>query len=150
FYDRAGVLRDMFQSHILQVLTLVSMEAPAQFAAGPLRSEKVKVLDSIPIPTAEEAAQQVVAGQYEGYRSEPGVAAGSKTPTFAAVRLRIENWRWRGVPFFLRSDKGLGTRCTNIIVQFHCPPHLMFPLPPGHVLQCNRLALTIQPNEGIQ
>jgi glucose-6-phosphate 1-dehydrogenase len=149
FYDRAGVLRDMFQSHILQVLTLATMEAPAQFGAGPLRSEKVKVLDAIPVPTLEEAPKLVVAGQYDGYRAEPGVAPDSLTPTYAAVKLRIDNWRWRGVPFFLRSGKGLGVRCTNVIVQFLCPPHLMFPLPQGQVLQCNRLALTIQPNEGI-
>jgi glucose-6-phosphate 1-dehydrogenase len=149
YYDHAGVLRDMFQSHILQVLTLVTMEAPAHFAAGPLRNEKVKVLDSMPVPSLEEAARLVVTGQYEGYRAEPGVAPESRTPTFAAARLQIDNWRWRGVPFYLRSGKGLAKRYTEINVQFLCPPHLMFPLPPGEVLQCNRLALTIQPNEGI-
>jgi glucose-6-phosphate 1-dehydrogenase len=150
YYDKAGVLRDMFQNHLLQLMTLVAMEAPARFAADPLRNEKVKVLDAVRIPTALEAAQQVVCGQYAGYRSEPGVEAKSRTPTFAAVRLEIDNWRWRGVPFYLRSGKGLATRSSQVFIQFHCPPHLMFPLPPGATLQCNRLTLCIQPHEGIR
>jgi glucose-6-phosphate 1-dehydrogenase len=150
YYDKAGVLRDMFQNHLLQLLTLVAMEAPARFAADPLRNEKVKVLDAVPVPTAEEATRQVVCGQYAGYRSEPGVALGSRTPTYAAVRLEVDNWRWRGVPFYLRSGKALATRASEVIIQFHCPPHLMFPLPPGMTLQCNRLTLCIQPHEGIR
>ena len=150
YYDKAGVLRDMFQNHLLQLLTLIAMEAPGRFAADPLRNEKVKVLDAVPVPTVEDAARQVSAGQYAGYRSEPGVAASSRTPTYAAVRLEIDNWRWRGVPFYLRSGKGLSTRSSQIIIQFHCPPHLMFPLPPGTTLQCNRLTLCIQPLEGIR
>jgi glucose-6-phosphate 1-dehydrogenase len=150
YYDKAGVLRDMFQNHLLQLLTLVAMEAPARFAADPLRNEKVKVLDAIPVPTPEAAARQVVCGQYAGYRSEPGVAQGSRTPTYAAVRLEVDNWRWRGVPFYLRSGKGLAERSSEVIIQFHCPPHLMFPLPPGMTLQCNRLTLCIQPHEGIR
>jgi glucose-6-phosphate 1-dehydrogenase len=139
----------MFQNHLLQLLTLVAMEAPARYAADPLRNEKVKVLDAIPIATPDEAAAQVVCGQYAGYQQGPDVAPGSRTPTFAAVRLEIDNWRWRGVPFYLRSGKALRTRTSEIIIQFHCPPHLMFPLPPGATLQCNRLAMTIQPDEGI-
>jgi glucose-6-phosphate 1-dehydrogenase len=150
YYDKASVLRDMFQNHLLQLLSLVGMEAPARFAADPLRNEKVKVLDAVQVPSAEEAGQQVVTGQYAGYRSEPGVAAGSRTPTYAAVRLQIDNWRWRGVPFYLRSGKGLATRASQVFIQFHCPPHLMFPLPPGATLQCNRLTLCIQPHEGIR
>jgi glucose-6-phosphate 1-dehydrogenase len=149
YYDKAGVLRDMFQNHLLQVLALVAMEAPARFAADPLRNEKVKVLDAIPIYTPEEAARHVVTGQYTGYHKAKGVAPGSKTPTYAALELGIDNWRWRGVPFFLRSGKGLARRTSEVIIQFRCPPHLMFPLPPGHLLQCNRLALCIQPDEGI-
>jgi len=144
------LLRDMFQNHLLQLLTLIAMESPGRFAADPLRNEKVKVLDAVPVPTVEDAARQVSAGQYAGYRSEPGVAASSRTPTYAAVRLEIDNWRWRGVPFYLRSGKGLSTRSSQIIIQFHCPPHLMFPLPPGTTLQCNRLTLCIQPLEGIR
>jgi len=125
------------------------MEAPARYAADPLRNEKVKVLDAVAIYSPDEAAQQVCCGQYDGYRAEPGVAADSRTPTFAAVRLHIDNWRWQGVPVYLRSGKCLAQRSTEIIVQFRCPPHLMFPLPPGATPECNRLALCIQPDEGI-
>jgi glucose-6-phosphate 1-dehydrogenase len=149
YYDHAGVLRDMFQNHLLQLLTLIAMEAPARYAADPLRNEKVKVLEAIPVPTPEEAADQVVCGQYEGYRREKDVRPDSRTPTFAVLRLHVDNWRWQGVPFYLRSGKALADRNSEIIIQFHCPPHLMFPLPPNTVLQCNRLALCIQPDEGI-
>jgi glucose-6-phosphate 1-dehydrogenase len=149
YYDKAGVLRDMFQNHLLQLLALVAMEAPARFAAEPVRNEKVKVLDSVPIPTPEEAAQQVVVGQYDGYRSAKGVAPDSRTPTFAALRLHVDNWRWQNVPFYLRSGKALKARYSEVVIQFLCPPHIMFPLPPGTQLQCNRLTLRIQPDEGI-
>ncbi len=149
YYDRSGVLRDMFQSHILQVLTLVAMEAPARFSADALRNEKIKVLDAVPIYTPEEAAENIVTGQYAGYRSERGVAPDSRTPTFAGVRLRIDNRRWQGVPFYLRSGKALASRYSEVIVQFKCPPHMMFQLPPDTHPQCNRLALCIQPDEGI-
>jgi glucose-6-phosphate 1-dehydrogenase len=149
YYDRAGVLRDMFQNHLLQVLSLVAMEAPARFTADALRNEKVKVLDAVTVPTVSDACGQVVVGQYAGYRAEKGVAADSKTPTYAAVRMAINNWRWQGVPFYLRSGKGLDTRLSEVVIQFLCPPHLMFPLPAGQTLQCNRLALCIQPDEGI-
>ncbi|MGH7227187.1 MAG: glucose-6-phosphate dehydrogenase, partial [Gemmataceae bacterium] len=101
YYDKAGVLRDMFQNHLLQLLTLVAMEAPARYAADPLRNEKLKVLDAIPIPSPEEASRRLVSGQYTGYRGERGVPADSRTPTFAAIELNIDNWRWHGVPFFL-------------------------------------------------
>src|SRR5262249_34703303 len=110
YYDKAGVLRDMFQNHLLQLLVLVAMEAPARYAAGPLRNEKLKVLASTPVPTPAEAARQVCAGQYEGYHSEKGVAPDSRTPTFAAARLQVDNWRWRNVPFYLRSGKALARR----------------------------------------
>jgi glucose-6-phosphate 1-dehydrogenase len=149
YYDRAGVLRDMFQNHLLQLLVLVALEAPARYAAAPLRAEKLKVLDSIPVATPDEAARLVCTGQYEGYRSEKGVAADSRTPTFASARLQVENWRWQNVPFYLRSGKGLKRRYSEVLIQFHCPPHLMFPLPEGHTLQCNQLSLCIQPDEGI-
>jgi len=149
YYDKAGVLRDMFQNHLLQLLTLVAMEPPSRLTAELLRNEKVKVLDAIEVPTVETAGNNLVCGQYTGYRQEKGVAANSRTPTFAAVRLHIDNWRWRGVPFYLRSGKGLATRSSEVIVQFHCPPHLMFPLSPGTEFQSNRLALCIQPDEGV-
>jgi glucose-6-phosphate 1-dehydrogenase len=149
YYDKSGVLRDMFQNHLLQLLTLVAMEAPSRFAADPLRNEKVKVLDAMPIYSPEEAAQNVVFGQYAGYRKEKGVAPDSRTPTFAAVQFSIDNWRWRGVPFFLRSGKAMARRLSEVVIQFRCPPHLMFPLPPGATLQCNRLSICVQPDEGI-
>jgi glucose-6-phosphate 1-dehydrogenase len=149
YYDHAGVLRDMFQNHLLQLLTLVAMEAPARYAADPLRNEKLKVLDAIPIYSAEEATQRVVCAQYAGYRRERHVAPNSRTPTFAAIELNIDNWRWHGVPFFLRSGKALKSAGSEVVIQFRCPPHLMFPLPPGATLQCNRLSLCIQPDEGI-
>jgi glucose-6-phosphate 1-dehydrogenase len=149
YYDRAGVLRDMFQNHLLQLLTLVAMEAPARFAADPLRNEKIKVLEAMPVMEAEEAASSVACGQYQGYRGERGVAANSRTPTYGVARFQVNNWRWQGVPFYLRSGKALKTRTSEVIIQFHCPPHLMFPMPAGETLQCNRLSLCIQPDEGI-
>ena len=149
YYDGSGVLRDMFQSHLLQVLALVAMESPNRYSADTLRNEKVKVLESITVHTAAEACQNVVLGQYVGYRQEPGVPADSKTPTFAAVKLTIENSRWKNVPFYLRSGKGMKSRSSEIFIQFRCPPHLMFPLPPGEILKCNHMKLILQPNEGI-
>lgn len=149
YYDRAGVLRDMFQNHLLQLLALVALEAPARFAADPVRNEKIKVLDAIPVLTADEAAGNIVVGQYAGYRSEQGVAADSRTPTYAAVRLHIDNWRWQNVPFYLRSGKGLKCRASEVVIQFRCPPHLMFPIATESNMECNRLILAIQPDEGI-
>jgi glucose-6-phosphate 1-dehydrogenase len=108
YYDKAGVLRDMFQNHLLQLLTLVAMEAPARFAADPLRNEKVKVLDAVPVPTREQAAQQIVCGQYSGYRSEPGVAPHSRTPTYAAVRLEVDNGAGAACPFTSVREKPCG------------------------------------------
>jgi glucose-6-phosphate 1-dehydrogenase len=149
YYDTSGVLRDMFQSHILQVMALVAMENPSRYTADNLRNEKMKVLDAVRTPEGDDLARAVAVGQYDGYRKEPGVPAGSKTPTYAAVRLTVENGRWKKVPFYLRSGKGLKSRYSEVMIQFHCPPHLMFPLPKGEVLQCNRMTLVIQPNEGI-
>ncbi|HET6574360.1 MAG TPA: glucose-6-phosphate dehydrogenase [Fimbriiglobus sp.] len=150
YYDASGVLRDMFQSHLLQVMTLVAMENPSRYTADSLRNEKMKVLDAIAAPTADAACRSVAVGQYEGYRREPGVPPDSRTPTFAAVKLFVENGRWKRVPFYLRSGKGLKSRYSEVMIQFHCPPHLLFPLPPGEVLQCNRMSLVLQPNEGIR
>ncbi|MFO0937703.1 MAG: glucose-6-phosphate dehydrogenase [Gemmataceae bacterium] len=149
YYDGSGVLRDMFQNHLLQVLSLVAMESPAKYAADTLRNEKLKVLDCIRVPSESEASSCVAVGQYEGYHSEPGVPATSKTPTFAAIRLNIDNGRWKNVPFYIRSGKGLKNRYSEIMIQFRCPPHLMFPLPPGEILECNRMKIVLQPNEGI-
>lgn len=149
YYDHAGVLRDMFQNHILQLLTLVAMEPPASFNADAIRNEKVKVLQAIrPIPL-EAVAQNVVRAQYRKYRDAEGVALGSETPTYAALRLHIDNWRWQGVPFYLRSGKALATKLSEIIIQFRRPPHVMFNFPPGHRPISNLLAIRIQPDEGI-
>jgi glucose-6-phosphate 1-dehydrogenase len=150
YYDRAGVLRDMMQSHLLQLLTLVTMEAPSRFAATPVRNEKVKVLEAIPVPTVSEAGWQVVGGQYAGYLGEPGVAPRSRTPTYAALRLQVDNWRWQGVPFYLRSGKALGRRYSEVVIQFRSVPHMMFPLPKDARADCDRLVLCIQPDEGIR
>jgi glucose-6-phosphate 1-dehydrogenase len=145
FYDAAGVLRDVFQNHLLQLLTLVAMEPPASFNADALRNEKVKVLSAIrPI-----ALHDTVRAQYEGYCQTPGVAPASQTPTYAALKLYIDNWRWKGVPFYLRSGKALAQKTSEIAIQFQCPPHVMFDLPPGNEFTPNILSLCIQPNEGI-
>jgi glucose-6-phosphate 1-dehydrogenase len=149
YYDAAGVLRDMFQNHLLQLLSLVAMEAPARFEADALRGEKVQLLDSVRRIGPEGAPAHLVCGQYEGYRSEDGVRKDSRTPTFAAVKLFVDNWRWQGVPFYLRSGKGLATRVTEVVVQFLRPPHNMFDLPPGQRLDPNRVSLGIQPDEGV-
>ena len=140
----------MLQSHLLQVMTLVAMEPPSKFSADRLRNEKVKVLDSILIPTPTEACQAVVVGQYDGYLNEPGVPKTSKTPTYAAVRVYVENWRWKGVPFYLRSGKALRNRYSEVTIQFREPPFQLFPQAAGHEPMANRLTIVVQPNEGIK
>ena len=122
YYDHAGVLRDMFQNHLLQLLCLVAMEPPASFNADALRNEKVKVLSSIRPVTPENT----VRAQYDGYRDSQDVAPGSETPTYAALKLYVDNWRWQGVPFYLRSGKAMGSKVSEVVVEFKCPPHLMF------------------------
>jgi glucose-6-phosphate 1-dehydrogenase len=145
YYDTAGVLRDMFQNHLLQLLTLVTMEPPATFAADAVRNEKVKVLQAIrSIPLKD-----TVHGQYDGYCEAEGVADSSQTPTFAALKLYIDNWRWQSVPFYLRSGKALAKKASEIVVEFKAPPHVMFPLPEGYTLTSNFISLCIQPDEGI-
>jgi glucose-6-phosphate 1-dehydrogenase len=149
FYEQAGVLRDVFQNHLLQLLALMTMEPPASFNADALRNETAKVLAAIrPIP-AEHVQEYTLRGQYQGYRREKGVAPYSQVATFAIVRLFIDNWRWQGVPFYLRSGKALAQKCSEIILQFKRPPHVMFPLAPGQEINPNRLVLRIQPDEGI-
>jgi glucose-6-phosphate 1-dehydrogenase len=150
YYDGSGVLRDMIQNHLLSILTMVAMDDPTRFTAENLRNEKMKVLNSIAVPDAATACGAVSVGQYEGYHAEPGVPPDSRTPTYAAVKLEVENRRWRGVPFYLRSGKGLAARYSEVMIQFRCPAHLMFKLPPGQMMQCNRITIVLQPNEGIQ
>ncbi len=143
YYDTAGVLRDMFQNHLLQLLTLTAMEPPSAFNAKTLRDEKVKVLQSIR-PISQEDG---VWGQYEGYREEEGVVPGSLTPTYVGLKLFVDNWRWQGVPFYVRSGKGLARKATEITLQFKRVPHLIFPENAG--LAPNSLSLCIQPDEGM-
>ena len=149
FYDSTGILRDMFQNHILQLLTLVAMEPPASFHADPVRDEKYKVLRSIRPMEAAYIAENTVLGQYEGYLQTEGIKKDSRTPTYAALKLHIDNWRWQGVPFYLRSGKALREKVSEIVITFKRPPHMMFPLPPGTLIKRNYLAIGIQPDEGI-
>ena len=148
YYDHTGVLRDMFQNHLLQLLSLVAMEPPHVFEAEALRNEKVKVLNAIRRIHAEDVGRHAVTGQYRGYRDEPGVSPGSRTATYAALRLFVDNWRWQGVPFYLRSGKALQDKTTEIIIQFHNPPHMLFPLAEDEDIPANTLAIFVQPDEG--
>jgi glucose-6-phosphate 1-dehydrogenase len=143
YYDQAGVLRDVFQNHLLQLLTLTAMEPPSVFSADALRNEKVEVLRAV------RPGEWNVRAQYRTYRDEPGVAPDSQTPTYAALKLFVDNWRWGGVPFYLRSGKALASKETEIVVQFKQVPHAMFS-PPGEAkTPSNVLSLCIQPHEGI-
>lgn len=146
FYDGVGVLRDMVQNHLLQLLTLVAMEPPSSFSAQHLRNEKVKVLNAIQPMTSEEVAKNTVRAQYRGYREEDEVKPDSTTPTYAALRLFVNNWRWKGVPFYLRSGKHLAEKQTQIIIQFKEPPLAMFPM---QTMKPNMLVLYLQPDEGV-
>ena len=158
FYESAGVVRDMFQNHLMQLLTLTAMEPPAAFEADAIRAEKVKVLESIrPIPQ-NAIDEWAVRGQYgpgvvngkrvPGYREEPNVNPASSTPTFAAIRIAIDNWRWAGVPFYLRSGKRLAKRVTEVAIEFKGVPHRFFNKASGELLP-NVLRLHIQPDEGV-
>jgi glucose-6-phosphate 1-dehydrogenase len=156
FYETAGALRDMIQSHVLQLTSLVAVEPPASFDATSVRNEKLKVLQSIRPFNLEMVAQSVVRGQYtpgksgdkvlSGYREEPGVSPTSRTETFVAMRLLIDNWRWAGVPFYLRTGKRLAKRGTEIMIQFRRAPHIVFR---DRDVEPNRLVLNIQPDEGV-
>lgn len=150
FYETAGILRDMFQNHLLQILTFVTMEAPARFDAKAVRDEKLKVLQSVRRMDANEIFRNTFRGQYLGYQNEPGVAPGSRTATYGAVMLNIDNWRWKDVPIYLRSGKGMSCRTTQILVQFRRPPHSMFQNCSRISNDANRLLIQIQPDEGIR
>jgi glucose-6-phosphate 1-dehydrogenase len=151
FYDDAGALRDMVQNHMLQLLALVAMEPPSSFTANAVRDEKVKVLRALrPVEASE-----VVTGQYRGGASGGAIVPGydeelgrdSDTETFVALKAHVDNWRWRGVPFYLRTGKRLHERVTEIIVQFKCVPHSIFP---SAKMKANKLVIGIQPQENIQ
>ena len=159
YYDKAGTLRDMVPNHIFQLISLTAMEPPISFDADVVRDEQAKILKAIPPPTDEEVLVRTVRGQYgEGvqdgvkvpaYRAEPMVAQDSRTETFVAMKLYIDNWRWADVPFYLRTGKRLPQRTTKIAIQFKRAPFVLFRKTAVDRLEPNRLVLHLQPDEGI-
>jgi glucose-6-phosphate 1-dehydrogenase len=159
YYEEAGALRDMVQNHMLQVLSLVTMEPPVSLAAESVRDEKVKLLKSIRALAPEDVARQVVRGQYfagaingqpvPGYRQETKVKPDSNVETYVALKLLIDNWRWSGVPFYLRTGKNLPMSASEVRIQFRPTPNVLFAAQCGKHLDANALTLRLQPNEGI-
>jgi len=159
YYENAGALRDMVQNHLLQVIATVAMEPPAKFDAQSVRNEKVKIFQSLCPITPQQVSDRVVRGQYvqsiingqhvAGYRQEQNVAANSKTETFVALKLFIDNWRWGDVPFFIRTGKRLPTRMTEVAIHFKKTPHWLFRQQILEQDGDNQLIIRIQPNEGI-
>ena len=159
YFDNAGTLRDMVPNHVMQLLSLTAMESPVSFQADAVRNEQAKVLHSLQPLNSEDVLQHTVRGQYgDGviagervprYRSEPGVAPESRTETFVALKLNIDNWRWAGVPFYLRTGKRLALRHTEIAIQFKRTPFEIFRNAPAHKSHPNTLVIQIQPAEGI-
>jgi glucose-6-phosphate 1-dehydrogenase len=161
YYERSGVLRDMLQNHMFQMLAYLCMEPPSSFQADAVRNEKAKLLEAVRVMRPEDIAQNAVRGQYGpgkkpdgtpvvGYRQEPDVNPESRTETFAALRLHIDNWRWDGVPIYLRSGKSLWKRGTEIVVEFKKAPEVIFRGMPVESLDANRLIFHIQPHQGIE
>ena len=158
YYEKAGALRDMIQNHVFQVTSLIAMEPPASLSANAVRDEKAKAMQSVREFSMEDVAKFVVRGQYgpgkvlgdtvPGYREEPGVEPNSNTETFAALKLYLDNWRWAGVPFYIRSGKRLPKRVTEIAIEFKEVPHRLF-TDSDAPLRSNVLIIRIQPNEGI-
>jgi glucose-6-phosphate 1-dehydrogenase len=159
YYEEAGALRDMVQNHMLQVLALVAMEPPVSLEAESIRDEKVKLLKCIHPLAPEDVAKQVVRGQYfagvvdgqprSGYRQEPKVKSDSNVETYVALKLFIDNWRWSGVPFYLRTGKYLPQSASEVRIQFRRTPHVLFAAQCGERLDQNAIALRLQPDEGI-
>ena len=159
YFDSAGTLRDMVPNHMMQLISLTAMEPPASFSADAVRDEQAKVLNAIQPLSSEDVLHQAVRGQYgegvvqkeklQAYRAEPGVSHDSKTETFVAMKLNIDNWRWAGVPFYLRTGKRLAKRHTDITIQFKRAPFQLFRQTSVHKLQTNRLVIQIQPDEGM-
>ena len=159
YYDTAGVLRDMIQNHVFQVLSLVAMEPPVSPAANAVRDEKIKAMQAVRAIPVERVDEFAVRGQYgpgsvagkhvPGYREEPNVNPESSTETYAALKLYFDNWRWAGVPFYIRSGKRLPKRVTEIAIQFKQAPHLLFSSITQQQLEPNVLVIRIQPDEGI-
>jgi glucose-6-phosphate 1-dehydrogenase len=159
YYEEAGALRDMVQNHLLQVTSLIAMEPPVSLDAEPIRDEKVKLLKSVRPLSPADVARQVVRGQYfagavdgeqrPGYRQEPKVKPDSNVETYVAIKLFIDNWRWSGVPFYLRTGKNLPNSASEVRIQFRPTPHVLFAAQCGQNLDPNSLTLRLQPNEGI-
>ncbi len=165
FYDEAGAIRDMLQSHLLQVLAIVAMEPPSEYSPDAIRREKVKVLDAVHPVDPSRDANQVVLGRYGASDDESdddhglayvdldGVDAARKTETFAAMRLSVDNWRWNGVPFYIRSGKKMARKLTEVVVQFKRPPANLFrqfpPFSEGGWRPGNRIIINIAPDEGV-
>ena len=159
YYDKSGALRDLIQNHLLQLLMILTMEPPVSFSANEVRDEKVKILHAIPPPAVDDVPSMAVRAQYEagaiggeavpGYLQEEGVPDESTTETFAAVRLNINNWRWAGVPFYLRHGKRLARKTTEIAVTLKPVPHLAFRQEGSLGVEPNQLILAVQPNEGV-
>ncbi|MEA2778650.1 MAG: glucose-6-phosphate 1-dehydrogenase [Rhodospirillaceae bacterium] len=159
YYNEAGALRDMVQNHMLQLLCLTAMEPPGALDADAIRDEKLKVLRALRPIHGGEGAQLTVRGQYRagaidgklvsGYLDEPDANSGSNTETFVAIKAGIDNWRWAGVPFYLRTGKRLPSRASEIVVQFKSPPHVLYPETAG-IIQPNKLVMRLQPDEGIR
>jgi glucose-6-phosphate 1-dehydrogenase len=159
FYDKTGALRDMVQNHLLQLVSIVAMEPPVNANPDAIRDEKVKVLRALRKFTADDVAKKTVRGQYRagavdgkpviGYQHEPGVPASSRAETFVAIRAEIDNWRWAGVPFYLRTGKRMASRCAEITINFKPIPYSIFGKGQGP-LRSNRLVITLQPEESVQ
>ena len=159
YYEGAGALRDLVQNHMLQLLALVAMEPPASFEPNRLRDEKLKVLEAIAPPAVEEVHKMAIRAQYRagvvgdstvpGYLEEDGVARASRTETYAALRLEVANWRWAGVPFYLRTGKRLARKLTEIAITLKPVPHLAFRGTGSVGAQANQIVLTVQPDEGL-
>ena len=149
FYDQTGALRDVAQNHLLQLLALVAMEPPGAWDADAIRDEKVQVLRAVRRWSRSEVPAVAARGQYTGFESEDGVAPGTSTETFVAMKLLIDDWRWAGVPFYLRTGKRLPAKATEIAIHFQAVPHLMFARTAVEELESNVLVIRVQPDEGI-
>jgi glucose-6-phosphate 1-dehydrogenase len=159
FYDRTGALKDMVPNHLFQLLSMTAMEPPVTFAANAVRTEKVKVLDALRFWDHANPARCAVRGQYiagtidgsphSGYRQEQNVEPGSMTETYAAMKLVIDNWRWAGMPFYLRTGKCLARRKSEVVVQFKNAPFALFRDTPVDSMMANQLILHVQPDEGL-
>ncbi len=150
YYDRTGLLRDMFQNHMLEMLSLAAMEMPSAFTPEAIRDENIKLIRSIRPFDCKCLPEQVVRAQYRGYRGEPGIPPGSQTETYVAARLQIDNWRWAGVPFYLRSGKKLAAKKSEIAIVFKHIPHSIFAPIRSKEMQPDALILKVQPDEGIE